>query len=143
MIGKSENVTNPVEEECGRTYELKKLGPCMEERNVLEHQRSPRAVMFMNALVKYSSYSNIFLEILNTLTCVFKHCLLISYSVDCIWVEWNIGDCSHECGGGHRIKTRQKLEEELYDGKCEEEASITEECNMSPCPGNETQICDY
>ena len=61
----------------------------------------------------------------------------ILHKVDCVWGELNIGVCSHDCGGGERINIRQKIQEELFDGKpCEGDASVKEECNMHNCPGN-------
>ena len=61
--------------------------------------------------------------------------------VDCVWGEWNIGVCSNECGGGHQINIREKIQEELFGGKpCEGEASVEEDCNMHNCPGKENSI---
>ena len=68
----------------------------------------------------------------------------LTFLVDCVWGEWNIGVCSNECGGGHQINIREKIQEELFGGKpCEGEASVEEECNMHNCPGNQIQKSVY
>ena len=58
------------------------------------------------------------------------------YLVDCKWGDWVIGECSEECGGGIQIDFREKIQEELFDGKpCDGEASREVECNTDNCPG--------
>ena len=43
--------------------------------------------------------------------------------VDCIWGEWVIGECSEECNGGIRLNYREKTQQEMFNGKCEGEAT--------------------
>ena len=57
--------------------------------------------------------------------------------VDCKWGEWESGECSEKCGGGIRVNTREKIQEDLFGGNpCEGEAISEEECNTQACPGN-------
>ena len=56
--------------------------------------------------------------------------------LDCKWDEWNIGECSEECGGGIRTNTRKpKVEAEHGGEDCSGSPSITESCNVQECPG--------
>ena len=56
--------------------------------------------------------------------------------VDCEWDEWQIGECSEECGGGIRINTRSPKVESAHGGEgCAGSSSITESCNVQECPG--------
>ena len=56
--------------------------------------------------------------------------------VNCKWGEWVLGDCSVDCGGGIQHNYREKIQEELFGGTCEGEASGKEGCKEDPCPGN-------
>lgn len=58
------------------------------------------------------------------------------YLVDCIWDEWEIGECSKECGGGARISIRTAKIKAAYGGKeCSGPSSISDNCNIQDCPG--------
>ncbi len=61
--------------------------------------------------------------------------------VDCKWSDWEIGECSHSCGGGTRTNSRSKIVEEANGGKCpggefDDPTIMTENCNEDVyCPG--------
>ena len=56
--------------------------------------------------------------------------------VDCEWNDWEIGDCSVECGGGSRVDTRKvAVLATLGGAECSGLSNITENCNLQPCPG--------
>ena len=56
--------------------------------------------------------------------------------VDCIWGEWQMGDCSEDCGGGSRINKRSPTVEASFGGKeCVGSSNVTEICNIQECPG--------
>ena len=58
------------------------------------------------------------------------------YLVHCEWEEWQIGECSVECGGGTLTKTRaEKVSAEHGGESCEGASSIEESCNEQECPG--------
>ena len=59
---------------------------------------------------------------------------VFNVSVNCVWDEWELGECSMPCGGGVRNGTRIKLVDEEYGGTCEGVAYKEEDCNMDPCP---------
>ena len=60
----------------------------------------------------------------------------ISYLVHCVWAEWNVGECSHSCGGGILTKTRTPKQDAQNGGDdCDGQRSITESCNDQECPG--------
>jgi len=55
--------------------------------------------------------------------------------VDCVWGEWQYGDCSEDCGGGIQPMMRVKTVEAQFNGtECEGEAYGEQECNPDPCP---------
>ena len=56
-------------------------------------------------------------------------------SVNCVWSDWKIGDCSVSCGLGTRTETRKKTVIEQNGGECIGEASVTSECHDEICPG--------
>ena len=57
--------------------------------------------------------------------------------VNCVWNEWNEGECSKQCGGGKRTNTRAPRVNAAYGGKeCIGTSSIEESCNTQECPGN-------
>ena len=58
----------------------------------------------------------------------------ICESRDCEWNDWEIGDCSKECGGGIRTNTRTKKWEATLGGTCSEESQMEESCNTQECP---------
>ena len=65
--------------------------------------------------------------------------LLICYSVDCEWSEWEEQSCTEECGGGTRIKNRIQKIKALNGGKeCLGLSNVTEACNTHQCPSNKT-----
>ena len=58
--------------------------------------------------------------------------------VDCEWDEWTTGECDKTCGGGLLIKERTVLVDEANGGNpCAGSSSVTESCNIDPCPGND------
>ena len=59
-----------------------------------------------------------------------------SWAVNCVWGEWEIGECSTTCGLGVRENTRIKLVEEAKGGLCNDKYTETEECYLQDCPGN-------
>ena len=56
--------------------------------------------------------------------------------INCVWNDWQIGECSEECAGGTRINTRTKKWEAMYGGTCEGNSTLDESCNAHECPGN-------
>ena len=46
-----------------------------------------------------------------------------------------MGTCSDSCGGGLLTKTRSKTVEEANGGVCDDQFSVTEDCNIDICPG--------
>ena len=57
------------------------------------------------------------------------------YSADCIWSEWNLGECSANCDGGNRIDARTKQGDDLNGGQCDpmiEKRTVS--CNTESCP---------
>ena len=57
------------------------------------------------------------------------------YSADCIWSEWNSGECSASCDGGNRIDARTKQGDDLNGGQCDpmiEKRTVS--CNTESCP---------
>ena len=57
------------------------------------------------------------------------------FTVNCEWGSWNIGACSKTCGDGTRRKTREKTVIEKYNGKCEGDSAMNEDCKEKNCPG--------
>ena len=56
--------------------------------------------------------------------------------VHCVWAEWDLGRCSHDCGGGVLTKRRARKQDAQNGGEeCQGEQSITESCNDFECPG--------
>ena len=69
----------------------------------------------------------------------YYQCSLIIFptsAVNCVWGEWEIGECSTTCGLGVRENTRIKLVEEAKGGLCNDKYTETEECYLQDCPGN-------
>ena len=59
------------------------------------------------------------------------------FLVDCVWDEWEIGECSKSCGGGNRTNVRIPKVEAKHGGEeCQGESETTEECNTLSCPGS-------
>ena len=56
-------------------------------------------------------------------------------AIHCMWGEWELGECSEECGDGQRTDTRVKLVEEQYRGTCSGQPSRIETCKIKECPG--------
>jgi len=55
--------------------------------------------------------------------------------VDCVWGDWQYGDCSADCGGGVQPMMRVKSVLAQFGGvECEGEAYSEQECNTHPCP---------
>ena len=66
---------------------------------------------------------------------------MLFLSVDCIWGEWEVGNCSQDCGGGFRINTRKPKLEALNGGKnCEGLSTLNEACNPQNCPGTKFHL---
>ena len=63
--------------------------------------------------------------------------------VNCVWNEWQIGECSKTCGGGTRTNTRTKKVQEAHGGTCEGHATSKEECNAQECPPSKQQKFVY
>ena len=56
--------------------------------------------------------------------------------MDCEWGEWQLGECSKECGGGTRINTRSLKVIAAHGGvECSGLSNVTEMCNTQECPG--------
>ena len=56
--------------------------------------------------------------------------------VDCVWDDWETGDCDKECGGGIRTNKRSVKVPAEHGGKeCPGPASVDESCNVHECPG--------
>ena len=53
--------------------------------------------------------------------------------VNCIWNDWQIGECSTTCDGGYRTNTRTKKVKEAHGGTCIGEDSVKEKCNAQKC----------
>ena len=59
-----------------------------------------------------------------------------SAPTNCIWSEWEYGQCSKSCGGGKRTNHRKELVHALNGGKtCLGSTWETEDCNTQSCPG--------
>ena len=59
-----------------------------------------------------------------------------TFSVDCEWDEWRIGECSKKCGGGVRTNLRVVKQKAEYGGaECSGLSNVTEICNIENCPG--------
>ena len=60
--------------------------------------------------------------------------------VDCEWGDWNIGNCSSECGGGIQIHTRTPKVIASHGGvDCYGLPNVTKICNINKCPGK--KVC--
>ena len=57
--------------------------------------------------------------------------------MDCEWGDWVAGECSTTCGPGVQIDARQKVQEELYGGTCEGNATKETDCSKEECPSTE------
>ena len=57
-------------------------------------------------------------------------------TVNCIWGDWQLGQCSVSCGGGSRTDERIKTVAETNGGVCTGDSHRTESCNPGGCPGN-------
>jgi len=54
--------------------------------------------------------------------------------IHCEWGEWVAGECSHECGEGTQVNTREKLVEEANGGTCTGKPNETVSCMLKECP---------
>ena len=54
--------------------------------------------------------------------------------VNCIWNDWQIGECSKTCAGGTRTNTRTKKVQEAHGGTCIGNENVKEICNTQKCP---------
>jgi len=55
--------------------------------------------------------------------------------VDCVWNDWELGECSVTCAGGTRIDTRTIFSEAMHGGFCDPEGDLrVKECNTEACP---------
>ena len=69
--------------------------------------------------------------------------LALLFPVDGGFSEWSLfGNCSKECGGGIRARTRTCTNPAPAHGgsDCEGATSETESCNAEACPGNITHV---
>ena len=58
------------------------------------------------------------------------------YLVDCVWDDWETSECSKDCGGGIKFKTRVPEKDAAFGGReCTGLSNITESCNIQKCPG--------
>ena len=57
------------------------------------------------------------------------------FTVNCEWGSWNIEVCSKTCGDGTRRKTRTKTVVEKYNGVCQGDSAMNEDCKEKICPG--------
>ena len=73
-------------------------------------------------------------EKVDKLNCIFVKSLNNILIVDCMWSEWQIGDCSVSCDGGERRNKRFKVVEERDGGKCEGSSDWQEYCNTDAYP---------
>ena len=56
--------------------------------------------------------------------------------VDCVWHSWTQwSECTAECGGGNRTRTRGKTNERHGGQPCTGSGSDIEMCNEEECPG--------
>ena len=62
--------------------------------------------------------------------------LLLYLSVDCVWGDWQSGECSADCGGGVQPMMRIKTVHAQFGGaECDGEKYGEQACNEQPCPG--------
>ena len=54
--------------------------------------------------------------------------------VNCVWNDWQIGECSKTCAGGKRTNSRTKKVQEAHGGTCTGKDNFEEECNTQKCP---------
>ena len=67
------------------------------------------------------------------------------FSVDCVWSTFgNWSECSKSCGEGEKTSVRTILQQPLFGGtQCEGNATKSEICNDTPCPGRRYLISSY
>jgi len=53
--------------------------------------------------------------------------------VDCIWGEWEYGDCSEDCGWGMAPIMRIKVQREMFGGRCEGVSYGQIKCHLREC----------
>ena len=62
----------------------------------------------------------------------------MNIKVHCEWGDWNIGDCSHSCGGGVRTRTRTPKVSAMRGGEeCKGPSRMDENCNLQNCQGKQ------
>ena len=55
---------------------------------------------------------------------------------ECVWDEWQLGDCSKSCGGGMRIDTRKLKSKAVNGGYCNMNGDRRMvKCSTHSCPG--------
>ena len=59
-----------------------------------------------------------------------------SFSVDCHWSHWTVGECTVTCGKGVRKYVRIEHQKALFGGiPCKGQSNRTEPCTYIACPG--------
>ena len=54
--------------------------------------------------------------------------------VDCVWSDWEYGQCSKTCGGGTKTKYRKELVQQSNGGKaCAGSTWEAQDCNTQAC----------
>ena len=64
----------------------------------------------------------------------YLHSVHLILGLECEWSTWTTDKCSQTCGGGFRMKSREKIKKEIGT-VCEAKQSISEKCNEEECPG--------
>ena len=64
---------------------------------------------------------------------VLKRCLYLT-AIHCEWDEWQLGECSEECGDGTQVNHRTKLIVEANGGTCDGQPEETVPCMIVECP---------
>lgn len=54
--------------------------------------------------------------------------------IHCEWEDWELGECSEDCGPGTQTNTRTKLVEEANGGTCDGKPTEIVECMLIECP---------
>ena len=56
------------------------------------------------------------------------------FSLECVWSDWEEGECSKSCGGGVQIFKRKIIREPLDGSKCQGETVKIKVCGKEECP---------
>ena len=61
--------------------------------------------------------------------------------MNCTWSDWNETKCNATCGNAFKTYTRTVIQKAAFGGlQCTGESTITENCNLKPCPGNKDTL---